>query len=265
MAERFEYSTATFDHSNFKVLEHEHDLLEGIGFSDDIADFQKVEFSKDAWAYVRVSRFRNSGEVHWSNTIFKDEGLGLDFMYDYNYLNRAFQHDPDEQDGPYRVVLGIDQKAKELVSGELPIGFHAFWYDHEGQLTVIKDQTIFPVERPKVSLKRTGSTWKVLFFEHVNDEVYSIVRAHREGRKYSTDDHKKAQLKAGEEVVVDELVYSLTQSDGTLRYELRTATGSKSRTLIVPNPVDIDKFKNLIGSPNWPNLLSDFPIESKLK
>ena len=264
MAERFEYSTTTFDRSTVKVLEQEHDLLKGISLGDDIADFQKVEFSKDAWAYVRVSRFRETGEVHWSNAIFKDEGQGLDFMYDYNYLNRAFQHDPDERDGPYRVVLGVDQKAKQLVQSELPIGFHTFWYDQYGQLTVIKDQTLFPVKRPKVSLKRAGSTWKILFFEHINDEIYSIAQALKEGREYSTDDHLKGTLEVDGEVMVDELVYSLAQSNGTLNFEQRTATGSRLRSFSIPNPVDIDKFKGLIGGEDWPNLLGDIPEEAKL-
>jgi len=264
MAERFEYSTTTFDRSTVKVLEQEHDLLKGISLGDDIADFQKVEFSKDAWAYVRVSRFRETGGVHWSNAIFKDEGRGLDFMYDYNYLNRAFQHDPDERDGPYRVVLGIDQKAEKLVTGELPIGFHTFWYDQDGQLTVVKDQTIFPVKRPKVSLKRVGATWKVLFFEHINDEIYSIALAMKEGREYSTDEHLKGTVEVGGEVIVDELVYALSQNNGTFSFEQRTATGSKLRSFSIPNPVDVDKFKGTISGENWPNLLSDFPVEARL-
>lgn len=264
MAERFDYSTAGIDHTNVRLLEQEHDLLKGMSLGDDVADFQKVEFSKDVWAYVRVSRFRETDEVHWANAIFKDEGRGLDFMYDYNYLNRAFQHDPDERDGPYRVVLGIDQKAEQLVSGELPIGFHTFWYDRDGQLTVIKDQTIFPVKRPKVSLKRNGSTWKVLFFEHINDEVFSIARAMQEGRQYSTDDHLKGILEIGENTIVDELVYSLTQQNGQITYEQRTATGSKLRSFNIPNPVDIEKFKCLIEGENWPSLLNDFPVVASL-
>lgn len=264
MAERFEYSTVGLDHSTVRVLEQEHDLLKGVSFDDDIADFQKVEFSPQFWAYVRVSRLKETGETHWANAIFEDEGTGLNLMYDFNYLNRAFQHDPDERDGPYRVVLGIHQKAENLASHGLLIGFHTFWYDQEGQLTVIKDQTLFLVERPKVSLKRAGSDWKVLLFEHVNDEIFTLAKALQEGRKYSTDEHLKGQLKVGEEVVIDELVYSLTQQDGTLTFDQRTVTGSKLRTFNVSNPVDIDRFRVLISGGDWPNLLGEFPIEVRL-
>ena len=103
-----------------------------------------------------------------------------------------------------------------------------------------------------------------MLFEHVNDEIFTLAKALQEGRKYSTDEHLKGQLKVGEEVVIDELVYSLTQQDGTLTFDQRTVTGSKLRTFNVSNPVDIDRFRVLISGGDWPNLLGEFPIEVRL-
>lgn len=264
MSERFSYSTAQLDQSSPRTLEEDHDLLKGISLSDDIADFHKVEFSANFWAYARVSRYRETGQTHWANAIFKDEGGGIDLMYDYNYLNRAFQEDPDERDGPYRVVLGIDQKAKTLLPNGLQVGFHAFWYDEEGKLTVIKDQTIFPVDRPRVSFKRVGEDWKLLFYEDVNDWSRRLLKAADEGRSYTSNDHLATTMKVGEEKVVDELAYCLTHDGDKATFVQRTLTGAKVRTMIVPALVDIEKFKHLISAKEWPSLLKEFPLEVTL-
>lgn len=44
MSERFSYSTTQLDPTSPRTLEEEHDLLKGIGPSDDIADFQRLNF-----------------------------------------------------------------------------------------------------------------------------------------------------------------------------------------------------------------------------
>lgn len=260
MSERFRYSTAELQTAQAKTLQKEDDCL-GDMFENQVSNYHMVEFSEDFWAHNRSSWSRDTGELKWANSVFKDESTGYELMYDANYLNQAFAFDPDENPGPYRAVIGVAKKGPKPSYGSIPLDNFTFWYDEQGKLTVIKDQSLSTPEYPKISYKRAGDIWKILYFKHANDEIYTFARESRAGRSYSSDNHKIGTMQIGEEKMIDELVYGLHSENGRTKFVVRTATGSKSRLIEVPDPINMDLWRRTISGDEWPQVLVRFPVE----
>lgn len=260
MPEHFRYSTAELDLRQVKTIGKEGDILKGMSMSDDIANYHQVEFSKDLWAYVRSSWRRENGELHWANAVFKDEATGYELMYDANYLNQAFAFDPDERPGPYRAVVGVAKKGQKPSYGNIPLDNFTFWYDHQGKLKVIKDQGFSTPEYPSISFKRVDDTWKILYYKHANDEIYTFAKESQAGRPYSSDNHMIGTIQSGEEKILNELVYGLHSENGRTRFVLKTVTGSKERIIEVPDPINMDLWKSTLSGEEWEQVLSRFPI-----
>lgn len=223
-----------------------------------------VGFSDHRWGQARLKKESGTRLLVWANIIFHDEKLGISVLYDSGYLDDAkpapFTQDP----GPYGAVIALDPNPQ---NPREPRGFlvryGSFWYDQDGVLQVVKPEQI-----PRTQ-SQAGHHIPFVVFTRAGDGAWTVfrIRSFTESALAAAGakpiQPESNALQDGQELVIDEIVYRLTQERGRMLLTQRTMAGHRGKEIEVPASIDIPEWKETLGSleAGWVEAFKRFPVK----